>query len=172
MNEIWKTIPGFCGYEASNKGRVRSKDRIVYKGKKTIKNNLIGKTLSPGDNGHYHFVYLYKNKKSHRLYLHRLVMLTFYGKSTKQVNHKNGDRYDNSFENLEYVTPKENAQHALKTGLIKTRLSEQDIKTIKLFYCKPCGPKSTTHLIAKIFGVDIQAIRRAVRGKTYLHFQR
>ena len=165
MKEVWKDISGYNKYQASTLGRIRSIDRVVYK--RSIKNKLKGKILSPGDSGHYHFVYLYKKSKSKRFYVHRLVMATFFKKSKMQINHINGKGYDNRFKNLEYVTPKENMSHAINTGLRKRKLTKLDVETIRFFYCKPMGPKSTTHLIAKIFGVEKQMIKRIIRGETY-----
>ncbi len=50
--------------------------------------------------------------------MHRLVALTFipnpYNKP--EVNHIDCDRYNNSVDNLEWVTKKENRQHAMKYG--------------------------------------------------------
>lgn len=46
------------------------------------------------------------------VYLHRVVAEAFYGASDMQVDHVNGDKQDNSIENLEYVTAKENSSRA------------------------------------------------------------
>ena len=61
------------------------------------------------------------NINKQRLYRtsHKLVALAFFGvkpTSKHQVNHKNGKRDDNRPENLEYVTPKENALHGWRVN--------------------------------------------------------
>lgn len=45
-------------------------------------------------------------------------MEAFVGPSDLQVNHKDADKTNNRLENLEYVTPKQNWQHAWGLGLI------------------------------------------------------
>lgn len=49
--------------------------------------------------------------------VHRLVLLAFEGDSPLTVNHKNGNKDDNTLENLEYMTNVENLKHAYRTGL-------------------------------------------------------
>jgi hypothetical protein len=55
--------------------------------------------------------------------IHRLVMQHFGPQITNresfEVNHKDGNKTNNSIANLEYVTTAENAQHAAETGLRK-----------------------------------------------------
>ena len=51
--------------------------------------------------------------------LHRLLAETFIPRAegAQQVNHKDGNKGNNSLENLEWVTHEENLYHAMRTGL-------------------------------------------------------
>ncbi len=79
------------------------------------------KILKPGTNTKgYLFVVLTDGKGFHKhAYVHRLVADAFcenpFGKD--QVNHKDGNKRNNHFSNLEWVTCSENHLHAYKTGL-------------------------------------------------------
>ena len=60
-----------------------------------------------------------KNKKS-LITVHKVVALTFVSEKPGkeyQVNHKDGDKMNNHYFNLEWVTPKENTMHAINNNL-------------------------------------------------------
>src|SRR6266700_6502759 len=55
----------------------------------------------------------------HQEYLHEWVALIYLGPCPrgKEVNHKDGNKLNNDPRNLEYVTHKQNFEHAVKNGL-------------------------------------------------------
>ena len=113
--EIWKDIKGYEGkYEISNFGRVKSHVKI---GTPTYYKTPILST--PG----YYTVCLSKDGKvSYSVGIHRLVAEAFVENTDKtktEVNHKDGNKLNNYYENLEWVTRKENNEHAIKSGLRK-----------------------------------------------------
>ena len=69
--------------------------------------------------GHAGDRYLSVGDKQKTYYIHRLVTEAFIGPIPKdmQINHKDGDKHNNDFGNLEIVTQKENMQHAREIGL-------------------------------------------------------
>ncbi len=124
MEEIWKDIEGYEGkYQVSNLGGVRSLDRKI--GNYFRK----GKVLKPRAcrNG-YLLVNLY-NKYSIReaKLVHRLVANAFIlnQKNKLEVNHIDGNKHNNTIENLEWCTSSENKKHAIRTGLKPERFKGQ-----------------------------------------------
>jgi len=74
-------------------------------------------TQTPASKGkdNYYLVQL-NDQKNH--YIHRLMANTFLTGETKEhVNHIDGNKQNNSIINLEWATPKENAQHAVDLNL-------------------------------------------------------
>lgn len=108
--EKWNKIDGFSRYEASNLGNLRS---MNYKNSGKIK------VLKPAKNngGYMKTVLLNDDGVYKAIQVHRIIMLSFHGISSLEVNHINGITYDNRLENLEYVTHSENLLHAYRTGL-------------------------------------------------------
>lgn len=110
--ERWLPIVGFEGhYEVSSHGRVKSIDKQptdrVYTGKVLIP-SLDKQTGYLG-------VRLCLNGRRHSRRVHRLVAEAFIDEADGKlhVNHIDGDKLNNSAENLEWVTPYENIRHAI-----------------------------------------------------------
>ena len=129
MNEIWLPIEGYENlYEVSNLGRVCSLERTVIK-KNDATRKVPGKILKPGTNKNgYLKVNLCKNGTRRTCYLHRLVATAFIPNPDKkpQVNHKDEDKTNNTAENLEWCTAKENNNY----GTRNKRASEKRSKPV------------------------------------------
>ncbi len=75
----------------------------------------------------YHSVVLVKNGKYKNKYIHRLIAENFIPnpENKPQINHKDGDKKNNSIDNLEWCTSKENIQHAHNSGLCNCKWSKE-----------------------------------------------
>lgn len=120
FKEIWKPIKGYEGlYEISNYGRVKSLPKI--RGRRLTNETILKPRISTQG---YIMVGLRKNDKTFNASVHRLIAEAFIPnpENKKKVNHIDGNKQNNSIDNLEWCTPSENMQHAYRTGL-KTRES-------------------------------------------------
>jgi len=125
--EQFKDVKGYEGlYEVSNHGRVFS-----HYGKGKILSSC--KTSSG-----YKLVNLVKDGIKKDVNVHRLVANAFIDNplGKRCVNHIDGNKTNNSVDNLEWVTERENTQHAIRTGLY-AGISEADamkgsVKSAKL----------------------------------------
>lgn len=114
--EIWKDVKNYEGlYQVSNLGNVK---RISsFKG--VNKQYLNDYYLKPLDNGKgYYRIKLTKNNSAKRIMLHRIIAEAFILNELNKpfINHINGNKKDNSIENLEWCTQSENCLHSVKLG--------------------------------------------------------
>jgi hypothetical protein len=111
--EIWKEVPNTNGdYQISSLGRIKSKKYGDWK------------ILNPHteSNGYKGVKIRYENTEKRKTVLvHWLVARAFIRKPEGkcEINHIDGNKTNNKVENLEWVTSKENIEHAVKNGLFK-----------------------------------------------------
>ena len=149
--EIWKDVPDYDNYEISNLANIRNK-----------KTKYLFKSKSPKQR--YIQILLSKNNKNKSVALHRLVAQVFIEnpENKSDVNHIDGNKRNNSVENLEWVTHSENMIHASKSGLTSTtnsqceelELLDENNNIIKTF--------RTQNDAAIYFGINQEAISRIV----------
>lgn len=166
MKEIWKQIPNYEGYEASNMGNIRS---FINNASKIINEPHILKQIT-NEKG-YKRVQI-RNKTIRKIwFVHRLVALAFIGDSDLQINHKNGIKKDNTIDNLEYVTQSENLKHSYQIGIRckkghnhhMNKLTEKQAIAIKY---KEVGLNKD---IAKKYNVSASLICLIKKGKSWSH---
>lgn len=102
--EIFLTIRDFPDYKISNFGRVFSKKSNTF---------ITGK---PNTNGYYQ-VRLSNNEGYKDVLIHRLVAEYFVPNLVMgtQINHKDQNKSNNRWSNLEYCDPKDNINHGTRT---------------------------------------------------------
>jgi len=140
--EIWKSVVGFSNYEVSTYGRIRNIN-FQNTGKTRIR-----KIIKPNGRGYFRLI-LCNNGKKHYISLHRLIAKAFIENplNKPQVNHKDGIKTNNYYKNLEWVTHRENTDHAIATGL-RSNINEK-------------------HGMAKLNNAKVRKIKKLLMDKKY-----
>lgn len=114
--EIWKPVKGFEQlYQVSSLGRVSNYRKML--------------AIQTMPKGYLTIVFKVKQVAHNRL-VHRLVAEAFIENPEvkPEVNHKDGDKSNNSVSNLEWCTSSENKRHALDTGIKTYNIPTKGIK--------------------------------------------
>lgn len=149
---------GYENYAACVDGRI-----INLRTNREIK-QMVGQT------GYMH-VSLSQDGVKKRFAVHRLVMIAFEGfnKLNPIVNHRDGDKTNNNYSNLEWCTYSHNALHAVRTGLkskFKNEYRQYDDSVIHSV-CKMIVENNRTCDIRDILGVPSHLVCNVRKGFQY-----
>lgn len=132
QQEIWKEVPGYDGrYLVSSHGKVYSK--------------YLNREVSLNDRGNgYLFVVLSRKGKKKNVFVHKLVAELFVGNpnNLKEVDHIDGNKTNNHYSNLRFVTHRENM-------------------------CNPVSVKVRNEAIIKKQGVPIEVYKNGIKIAEY-----
>lgn len=158
-------IPDHPGYFATPNGNVYSNRRIYV--------HKLKEQTNPW--GHrYVYVASKDDIRSRRKILHRLIALTFIPNPDNKpfINHINFDPSDNRITNLEWCTPRENANHSAKLGrlgkakgeaIANSKLNREKVATIREQY--RLGESQVD--LGKAFNVCQSTIGRIINRDTW-----
>lgn len=187
MKEMWKQVKDNKYYLISNKGRVKSLvSKMLLSPQFTKKGYLrVGLYYYTGEDVHAEDLDARGRKRitlrrfgrvgKHRGRLvHQLVLLAFGEKPSgaTMINHKDGNKTNNSIENLEWCDNSKNMKHAYRTGLIGSREGENagnvKLKESDVLLIRERIKQGISDLeIGKEFGVTGANVYRIRKGLTW-----
>jgi len=167
VEKIYKSIKGFEHYACTEDGEI-----IKVTTGRIVSQFLVGVPA-------YYSVNLRTDKVSRQQRVHRLVALAWLDNDAPDtkvhVNHKDGNKFNNHVSNLEWVTPAQNQQHAVNTGLkgkgeglYNSLLEDEQVHQI----CKLFLEGWTTKDIADKFEIPRNVALTIRSGDSYLHIRR
>lgn len=175
-NAAWKPISDVFGfYEVSSFGEIRSVDRNLTFTDGRVK-FLKGKVLKAHIRGQYLRALASIDNKDYPITVHRAVAKAFCDnpENKPQVNHKDLNKLNNHYTNLEWCTPKENLIHAAHNGVLGTslvgeknpmcKLTDAQIDEIVYMHKNRKKLKIKVKDIATMFGIHKDTVLKYAKG--------
>jgi hypothetical protein len=159
-----KQILNFPNYKISAEGVVYSN----YKYKTSTVCDVWRPLVPVLDKGTgYYLVTLVSNGVRKNQFIHRLLAQHYLANplSKRQVNHIDGNKQNNALSNLEWVTAKENANHAVKLGLCDKRRKATEVAVLQ-YSCNGVllAEHVSIHEAGRRTGIAWQNISKVLRG--------
>lgn len=160
-NEKWMTVKNHPSYEISSMGRVKHTS-------KNGKANYVQPSLNSTNKGKRDYQFFMLNEIKH--YAHHLVLSHFVGAKPKgyECDHINGDKWDNTLENLRYLTISENRSHKGEKHP-SSKLTEPKVKMIRNLWLAKESLGIDQQKLAELFEVTASAISSVITRKTWIH---
>lgn len=120
IDEEWRDVRGFSGYQVSNWGRIRTHNKITYtelRGFRHWKDRIMKQKVDKQNN---YRICIWKNGKPYDFLVARLIADAFCGEyrdTDLTVNHIDGNRLNNRADNLEWLTLADNIRDGFSKGL-------------------------------------------------------
>lgn len=125
LDEVWKDIDGYEGvYMISNHGRIRSMRRVATSISSTlgVRNRTVSdRILKQGNTRRYKSIKIRYNGVNDFFLIHRLVGIAFVPNpdNLNEIDHIDGNPENNYFENIRWVTHRENMRNEITRNKIK-----------------------------------------------------
>jgi hypothetical protein len=155
---MWKKFRN-TNYEVNQNGEVR------HINKKTIRKPYKGEYLR---------ISLYENGKQFTKNIHEIVAELYLNKieNTNCINHKDGNKYNNNIDNLEYTTYSKNLKHGYNTGLInavginngRSKLTEKEVLEIRNL-----KSSKTYKELSLMYNVSFSTIKDIISKRNWKH---
>jgi hypothetical protein len=166
--EIFKTIPNYSLYQASNKGNIKTNNW-----KNTKKTAILKPALDK--NGYLRTVLIRDDGKYTTIKVHRIISSAFLGDITgMEVNHKDGNKSNNDISNLELVTHSENIKHSFANNL-QSNIGEKNpiskLNEVKVLEIRSKFKKHvyTREMLSKEYNVTISCIKDVLIRRSWAH---
>ncbi len=160
-----KIIADFPAYKVTSEGKIMS----CYKPKTTTMTDTWKELVPVYDKSCGYLIVtlcadgVRKNKRIHRLMMEAFVPNP---EGKAHVNHIDGNKLNNTLTNMEWATPKENSQHAVKLGLCDERRKATEVGILQYTADGETliAEHVSLHQASRDTGVAWQNISKVVRG--------
>lgn len=176
MTERWVDIQGTSGsYQISDLGRLKSISKQWICGTKSVRSKPETIMVWNQDLAGYSITTLRINGKPKAISLHRMIAIHFIDNPLNKpyVNHVDGNKRNNSIDNLEWCTASENAIHAFSIGLNSSPKGEGSHNGVKVKITKKNTGEvfifPTMSIAAKEMGIGINTISQNLNNHCKSH---